>query len=84
MKGPFRPFHNDNIPLVGQGFTVKGGFATVMVQCSCGANEPILLVGSTPQGCPACRKLFKVVEFSFDSTTGRIHTKVAQGMPESM
>ena len=49
------------IPIVGQPFTLKGWFPTVVIVCNCGeAHEPILLVGEGPQACPACKRTFVI------------------------
>ncbi len=54
------------VPIVGQPFVVKGGYATTLVQCTCGAREPVLLVGQAPNFCPACDLGFRVSLFSID------------------
>lgn len=61
---PFAP--RVDVPIVGQPFTVKGGHGTTMVQCNCGAREPVLLIGQAPNFCPACDLGFSVGMFSID------------------
>jgi hypothetical protein len=72
----FRPFGQSQIPIVGQAFTAKGGFATAMIQCGCEAKSPILLIGNAPGGCPACRRVFVVQKFSCDNQTNQIELSV--------
>lgn len=81
MSHPYRPFPRSNIPLVGQAFTVKNGFATVMIQCGCGANEPVLIVGDAQAPCGACGRVYAQMEFTYSRQTGQINAAIgiAQG-----
>jgi hypothetical protein len=81
---PFRPFRkapappsDEGVPIIGQPFKVKGGFATVMLQCTCEAAEPVLLLGGSPGKCTACGRMFVTHTFKFDMQTGQINVNVA-------
>lgn len=56
MPIPFRA--PDTIPIIGQTFTLKGGYSTLLVQCNCPAKEPIILIGNNPNACPVCHRVF--------------------------
>jgi hypothetical protein len=55
---------NTTVPIVGQAFTLKSGYATALIQCGCEAREPLLLVGQFPTQCPACRRGFVLTAFT--------------------
>jgi hypothetical protein len=78
-NSPFRPFQKPagDIPIIGQPFKVKGGFCTVMVQCTCQAAEPVLLLGGSPAKCTACGRTFITHTFGFDLQTGQINVNIA-------
>lgn len=48
------------IPIIGQAMTIKGAFATVVVVCGCDKKGFVLLVGTSPNVCPECGRLFKI------------------------
>lgn len=76
---PFTP--RDAIPIVGQAVTLKGGFATVLVQCGCGAKEPVLLVGPSPQACAACGRRMAVASSTFNAL-GQVTAEIGFVAPE--
>lgn len=86
MTIPFRPpAPKNDIPIIGQPFKVKGGFPTVLLQCTCDAKEPVMLIGGQPGACAACGRMFVVASFAFDRQSGQIQVNVGlmQGqMPE--
>ena len=71
------------VPIIGQPFTVKGGYATALIQCQCEAREPVLLLGNAPAFCAGCHRGFIIVGFSFDARVGQIQVNVGlvQGQP---
>jgi hypothetical protein len=69
-------FPSPEIPIIGQPFTVKSGFATTLIQCGCERAEPIILLASTPASCRACGRTFVCVGFAFDGQTGQIQARV--------
>lgn len=66
---PVLPFAAD-VPLVGQPCAIKAWFSTVLVQCNCGAHEPVLLIGMHASPCPACGTTFLVTEVAFNRASG--------------
>lgn len=79
MSNPFSLVKNNNVPIVGQPFTVLSGAATALIVCSCEAKTPILLVGMAPGACPACRRVFVVQDFSFNGQTGAVSVSLKLG-----
>jgi len=75
------PFPTANVPIIGQPFTLKGGFSTTLVQCECEAKVPVLVIGAGPGVCAACRRTFVVLKFAFDGQTGQIQANVALAQP---
>lgn len=74
-----------NIPIIGQPFTVKNGFATVVIQCGCEAKEPVLLIGGNPGTCKACRRSFVCTGATFNAQSGQMQVQVGliqPSMPE--
>ena len=57
-NGHASPVPGQNIPIIGQPFTLKNFFITVQIVCNCPAKEPLLLVGGGPAQCPACKQGF--------------------------
>lgn len=51
-----------NAPIVGQPFKIVSYFNTVLIQCNCDAQTPLLLVGRSAATCPACQKRFAIGE----------------------
>ena len=77
---PFRPFDpKPAVPILGQAFTVQSGFPTTLVTCGCEAKTPVLLVGTSPGSCPACRRVFVVQDFSFTGQTGQVQVSLRLG-----
>jgi hypothetical protein len=72
----FRPFQNNNIPILGQAFTIKTGFGTVLIECGCEAKSPVLIVGGAHATCPACGRIFACVEFTANNQTNQIQAKI--------
>lgn len=73
-----KPAVPSGVPIVGQAFAIKGGYPTVLLQCNCGAHEPMLLIGNQPSACPACRRGFVTTAFAFDAQTGQIQVQIGQ------
>ena len=74
---PFKPFKtNSAVPIIGQAFTVNGGFATTVIQCGCEAKAPVLLIGASPSQCPACGRAFGLASLAFDAMTGQIQVQI--------
>lgn len=48
------------IPILGQAMTIKGAFATVVVVCGCDKKGFVMIVGTSPNVCPECGRLFKI------------------------
>ena len=77
MRSPFHSFKPKNgVPIIGQPFTVKGGFPTTLLQCQCEAHEPVMLIGGSPGQCSACHRTFVCASFSFNAQTGQIQVQV--------
>lgn len=77
MGDMFRPFTpKQDVPIIGQPFTVRSGFPTTLLQCNCEAREPVMLVGAAPGQCRACRRTFVCAGFTFNGQTGQIQVQV--------
>lgn len=60
------------VPIVGLALKAHVGYAMATFTCLCRpGNEPQLLRGTDlMQGCPHCRKIYRIVKVTFDATTG--------------
>ena len=86
MANPRSPFDiTPTVPLVGQPFTMNGGFVTLSVTCNCAAKQPLLLVGfGSLTVCRACRRGVRLLAYAYDPRTGeppQIHLDIV--VPES-
>lgn len=48
------------IPLVGQPFTIKGWFPTVLLTCNCEGKEPVMIPRGGAAQCPACKNIYTI------------------------
>lgn len=64
------------IPIVGQTFTLKGGFSTVFGQCGCEGKGYVALVGQAPNACPECKRVFVVKSFAM-TPEGQVMAEIA-------
>lgn len=55
------------IPIIGQAFTLKGGFSTVFGQCGCDGKGIVVLIGLAPNACPECKRVFAVKSVAIDA-----------------
>ncbi len=63
------------IPIIGQPFVLKGGFATIFGQCGCEGKGLVVLVGMTPNACPECKRAFIVQSLAIDAA-GQLQVQV--------
>lgn len=78
---PFPGAPND-IPIVGQPYKLKGVMPQALLQCSCDAKEPVLLIGMGAQGqCPSCRRAFVLSEVH-GVAGGQVSASIAVGVPK--
>lgn len=70
--GPLQFKSPNEIPIVGQPFTIKGWFPTVLLVCNCEGKEPVMLPRGGGAQCPSCKKVFTIqsVQFSPDGNVG--------------
>lgn len=54
----FKPANN--ISIVGQPFTIKGWFPTVLLVCNCEGKEPVMVPRGGAAMCPACKKIYSI------------------------
>lgn len=65
----------EGVPIIGQAFTIKNWFLTVMGVCNCGHPEPVLIAGQFGSGvgqCPACHRIWAIKDLRHDVARGRI------------
>ena len=67
----------NNIPIIGQPFTLKSWTANVLIVCNCPAKEPVILTGDAMAQCPACQRTFQVQGMVIDPRTGQINFQIA-------
>lgn len=66
---PWNPLPaTSKVPIIGQPCAVKAWFPTVLVQCNCDGQSPLLLVGQAIVSCPHCHRRYQV---------GRVHYQQA-------
>ncbi len=65
-----------NIPIVGQPYTPRGGFATAVITCNCATPADVLLVGQTPNTCRNCGRMFTLGAATFDHASGEMRLSV--------
>jgi hypothetical protein len=64
------------VAIIGQPFTIKGWFPTVLLVCNCGANEALMVPRGAGAQCPACKRVFTIqavqgnVQFGIGMMTG--------------
>jgi hypothetical protein len=56
----FAPKPSDSIPIVGQPFTIKGWFPTVLLVCNCDAKEALMIPRGGGAQCPGCKRIFSI------------------------
>lgn len=54
----FKP--STGIPIIGQPFTIKGWFPTVLLICNCGKGEAVMVPKGGAAACPACSRVFTI------------------------
>lgn len=68
------PTRNEDVPIVGQLFTLLEVVPVTTLICNCEAKKVVTIAGlNTPAPCPACRKAYIVMsaETAFDQQSGR-------------
>jgi hypothetical protein len=71
----------NDLPIVGQPFTIKSWHPTVLGVCHCDGDHPILLVGiGNPVPCPKCGKGYVVQGVLHDAETGRGAVTIGQAV----
>jgi hypothetical protein len=53
-------FNGLDIPVVGQPFTIKGWFPTVLLVCNCRGKEPIMIPRGAGGQCPSCKRVYTI------------------------
>ena len=49
-----------HVPILGQPCKVLSHYSTVLIQCNCAAQTPLVLVMNLKKTCPACGSVFVV------------------------
>jgi hypothetical protein len=78
FPGPAAP----PVPIVGQLFTVKAWFSTVLLVCNCDAQAPLLLVGPSVTPCPSCGRGYQAQQITFNAATGETNINVGVRAPQ--
>lgn len=68
-----------DIPIVGQPFTLRDWYPTLLLVCNCEAKAP-LIVSRTPGQCAGCKKLYSVQGMQV-TPQGHIQWQIAIGSP---
>lgn len=58
------------VPIIGQPFTIKSWFPTVMLVCNCEGKEPVMIPRGGAAPCPACKKLYSIQQVQFTPDGG--------------
>ena len=74
----FPKLATNNVPIIGQPFTVKTWVATVVIVCNCPGKEPVLLAGDSVGTCSACQQAFQLHGLQIDPNTGKVGFQVAK------
>ena len=82
MAGPLQfPL---NVPIVGQPYTLLGGFLTAMIVCHCGgARVEVLISGHVPGVCPSCGRQYVIQRGEVNNETGQIGCVIGMATPKS-
>lgn len=82
MAQPLQFPNNNNIPIVGQAFTLKNWLPVVNIVCNCEAQELVTLAGvGTVAQCSACKRAFTVGLIQFNAQTGQSNVGIAVAVP---
>lgn len=73
----------NNLPIVGQPFTIKGWFPTVMLVCNCEGKEPVMVPRGAAAQCPACKKLYTIQQLAF-TPDGNVNFGIGIMTPDDM
>jgi hypothetical protein len=57
---PIRFPNTNAVPIIGQPFTIKSWFPTVLLVCNCGQHEPIMVPKGGGGVCPSCQRIFSI------------------------
>lgn len=76
FKGP------NAIPIVGQPFTIKAWFPTVMLVCNCEGKQPVMIPRGAAAQCPSCKKLYTIQQLAF-TPEGNVNFGIGVMTPEA-
>jgi hypothetical protein len=54
----FKPVND--IPIIGQPFTIKGWFPTVLLTCNCAKPEAVMIPRGGAAACPSCGRIYSI------------------------
>jgi hypothetical protein len=80
MEGVARPGFTPHI--VGQLFTIKGWFPTVLLICNCGHPQPVMIPQGAASQCTHCKAVYSVQGCSV--VNGQLQIGVARAMPDNV
>lgn len=72
----------NTIPIIGQPFTVRGWFPTVLLVCNCDAHEPVMIPRGAAAQCPGCKKLYTIQQLAF-TPEGNVNFGIGIMTPEA-
>lgn len=81
---PTIPFPTADVPLIGQPCTTKSWFATALIVCNCGQDEPMMLVGLQAAVCPSCKQGYYVGSVLFNRNTGEAQLGIGVIPPQGL
>lgn len=58
------------VTIIGQPFTIKAWFPTVMLVCNCEGKEPVMVPRGGGAPCPSCRKIYSIQQVQFTEAGG--------------
>lgn len=69
------------LPIIGQPFTIKAWFPTVMLVCNCEGKEPVMVPRGGAAPCPACKKLYSIQQVAM-TPDGNVNFGIGVMTPE--
>ena len=78
---PALAFKGPAVPIIGQPFTIKSWFPTVMLVCNCEAKEAVMIPRGSGSQCPGCKKVYTIQQLAF-GPDGKVQFGIGVMAPE--
>lgn len=69
------------LPIIGQPFTIKNWFPTVLLVCNCEGKEPVMVPRGGAAQCPACKKIYSIQQVAM-TPDGNVNFGIGVMTPE--